>query len=718
MITLLAKRKLRKSENEVERKKILRARSDRGGGDKAGGGRIAVLWLIDKKGSGPSLFFRSVRAGFIMLLLRAVFLECLLCLHVVGAAVLFRRLFPQESPWICFLVPILALLSVLNFIEHFVALPDLGWLLPLTLGGSLWVILKPGFSWEGLRFPAILFVGIFTFTFGLRCIFPDVSNANEGVSNYTRVLNYFLGGTLPPKDCWLPPFDYGGYYSFQHYGAAILKRLFSIDVGTAYNVSFAFLLAWLCLMGAGVAHSLTGSIWVSLGTVLVLLGAWTGSFPYLIFFGPHQPDYGLSINLNADWNRPENNPFSWLCSRDKYHPDLILESPTINLYWSEFHSTLGGNFVTIASVLASSEVFRRAGQNWSWICLMVLPMVVIVTSAWFFLIIAFLCVGSLILALIAGRRPEDWRLVIFVSALAAVLLWPFVFSVTGLPTPEEFRWTLPEDRTALWIFAVQWWPVFLPWLFLCFVWTKMDLRSRWIHAALPMLYIGAEVVTFGDRKMTTEKMWAGIYGIGLVTVLPMIFARPGVIFRLFSAFLLLISAICLRAALIEYYPNPLTANNLFQLQGDSWVRDDVQKQRLLEVMQRLKAATILPGKSYWNYSQAAAVVSFSGNKCFVAYIINELYYGRRAEAYYRNEINNEFYDGKMADPLALLSGENIDAVLIWPEDAISDQLLQKFKDQLKSEFFYVDCKMDGPNNAGLFVRQAPLKDSLGATARL
>ena len=50
----------------------------------------------------------------------------------------------------------------------------------------------------------------------------------------------------------------------------------------------------------------------------------------------------------------------------------------------------------------------------------------------------------------------------------------------------------------------------------------------------------------------------------------------------------------------------------------------------------------------------------------------------------------------------------IDAVLIWPEDGISDALLEKFKQQLGPEFFYIDCKMDGTDNAGLFVRQSKL----------
>ena len=42
-----------------------------------------------------------------MLLLRAALLEFLVCYHVVGGAVLFRRLFPRESAWLAFIVPTL-----------------------------------------------------------------------------------------------------------------------------------------------------------------------------------------------------------------------------------------------------------------------------------------------------------------------------------------------------------------------------------------------------------------------------------------------------------------------------------------------------------------------------------------------------------------------------------------------------------------------------------
>jgi len=647
-----------------------------------------------------------------MLLIRAAFLEFLLCFHVIGAAVLFRRLFPRESPWIGFIVPVLALLSVLNFVEHYISLSNLGWLLPLTMGGLVWVIFTPGYSWEGLRFPSILFVVVFTFTYCIRCVWPDISNANEGIFNMTRVLNYCLGGTLPPKDSWLPPYDYGAYYSFQHYGAAIIKRLFSVDLGTAYNLGYAFTLAWVCLACAGVAYSISGKMWISVMTMVIVIACATGSLPYLIFYGPHDGGaYVISTNLNIDWDKPDRNPFYWLLSRDKNHVDLDLQPPLINLYWPEFHATLGGNFINIASMLALSEVFKRERSDWPWICVVVLPLVTIITSAWFFLVVGFLCGGGLILALLAGRRPYNPRFVIITIGVAIILLWPFVYAVTGISTPDGFHWTRPEEHSPLWIYAVQWWPIWLPWLFLTVAWSWLDLRGRWVVVALPLLLIAVEFLTFGDRKLTTEKMWAGIYGAGLVTLLPMIFAKKNPVLRIVSFVLIVNGLFCLQAVWWNFYNGIFSSDNILcRLQGEGWVQADVQKKRLLQVMRSLPGVTILPGLAYWNYSQAAAVVGFSENKCFVAYTFNEFHYGRGAEADFRREQTKKFYEGKI-DPLPFLRGYNIDAVLIWPEDEISNQLLQQFKDQFAPEFFYVDCKMDGPNNAGLFIRQSEMEDS-------
>ncbi len=650
-----------------------------------------------------------------MALLRVSFFEFLICVHVIGAAVLFRRLFPRESPWLGFFIPTLAAMSVLNFFEHYVALPSLGWLLPFTLGGLTWAMVRPGYSWKGLKFPTILFVVIFTFVMALRCISPDIPNWTEGAGDMTRVLEYCMGDKLPATDCWMPPFTRGGYYTFQHYGASIVKRLFSVDIGTGYNLGFALLAALTALVGAGAAYSISGKrAWVSAATLFIVMAGSTGGAIFLIFLSKHEPDYVLSLSLNGGWDEPNWNPFWWICAHDRYHPGLKLLPPMYTLYYSEFHANLGGAFAVMASLLASNEVFQRERSNWPWVCLIAMPMIVMILCAWFFFIVLFFCVGSLAIALIASRRPENWKFVVLVGFVSLLLVWPSVDTLITSASPlRRLEWTQPEFRTPLWMFLVQFWPVFIPWLMLCFVWHKLNLLGRWMHAGVAIFFIALEFITIGDRPLEIEKMWGAIYAAGLVTVVPLAFSQRGLIFRFLTVFMLLIMMLCMGWWLKVDYSN-IDWPCFCRLQGDRYIRVDPQKDRLMQVMGRLHGVTMLPGKSVWAYNQAPAAIDFTENRCWIAWPFQETECGLPDEPGYRSKLNNSFYAGTMAAPLEFLRGNNIAAVLIWPEDKISDALLEQFKNQLSSDYYYIDCKMelpDHPDNAGLFVRLSPSQAS-------
>jgi len=124
----------------------------------------------------------------------------------------------------------------------------------------------------------------------------------------------------------------------------------------------------------------------------------------------------------------------------------------------------------------------------------------------------------------------------------------------------------------------------------------------------------------------------------------------------------------------------------------------------------------LPGKSVWSYNMAPSIIGFSENRCYIAWFAQEYQCGHGGEAEYRDQMTNDFYAGKMSDPLSFLRSNDIAAVLIWPEDAIPDDLLAQFQKQLGSDYFYVDCKQGGANNAGVFFLQntAPNTPALSA----
>jgi len=647
-----------------------------------------------------------------MLLLRAALLEILVCFHVIGGAVVFRRIFPRESPWLAFIIPIFVVMCVFNFTEHFIAMPDLGWLLPFTIGGLLWAIGRPGYSWEGLRLPSILFLVIFTWDFFIMAQNPSITCNTEGVADMARVLDFCLGNTLPPVDTWCPPYDHGGYYSFQHYGASLVKRLFSLDIGTGYNMGYNLLNTLTCFVGAGAAYCVSGrKMWVAVAAAVVLLANFTGSSVFLLYwntvhFVPNLYDVfdsRLAIDIGDGWNDPNrHNPFGWIWAHRDPPVVLRLFTPTFNTYFPEFHANLGGHFMTLATLLAANEAFNKERSNWPWICLLIFPLVTIITATWFMIVVTVLCIGCFAVALIGDKRPESWRVVLAGATLVFVLLWPSVNSLISGTYPVDIHWTPWAEYTAPWEFIIQWWPVIVPWIVLIFIWGRLSLLVRWIIIILPILLIFFEMVTFGDRGLTIEKNWGAIYGAALVTLLPLVFIERGFVFRFLTFIFLIISTVFIFTwaykCVHQGWPG-----NVLHLRGDVAIVVDPQKKRELQVLERYHGATIL-SKSAEAYNEAPSVVSFSENMSYIAWFFQEYQCGHGGEAEFRDKQCTDFYACTMKDPLAFLRANNISAVMIYPDDNIPDNIVQQLQTELSSEFIYIDCKSDMPKNAGVFIR--------------
>jgi hypothetical protein len=672
-----------------------------------------------------------------MLLLRAVLLELLVCYHVLGGAVLFRRLFPRESPWLAFLVPTIMVMFVFNFIEHFIALPELGWLLPFTAAGLGWVMLRPGplfarasngrsdaASWAGsdlaaalkdLFLPGAIFLVTFTWVFFIRCLNPSITCNTEGVADMARVLDFCLGSKLPAVDTWCPPYDHGGYYTFQHYGASLLKRLFTLDIGTGYNMGFTLLNTFVMMAGAGAAYYISGRrVWVCLGTLLVLLANYKGASVLLLLYYTlhHVPnvadffDPRLANDIGDGWNDPNRpNPFRWIFKVPP--PTLRMFPPAYDIYFPEFHANIGGDFMTLASVLMGAATFKAERSNWPWICLLVFPVMTIITATWFIIVVGVLCAGFLGAALLAGHRPQSWRFVGAGAGIALLLIWPSVNTLVSGTYPVDVHFTPWVEYTNPYEFLIQWWPIIIPWLCLFFVWGRLNLLARWMLFAVPVLLIFFEVVTIADRGLTIEKNWGAIYGAGLVVFLPLVFVERDTVFRLLTVLFLFVSTVFFAAYFMISYDDSW-GPDVLHLRGDITMQIDPQKRRIEQVLKRFRGVTVIAGKSVYSYNEAPSVVGFSENMCYIAWFMQEDQCGHGGEAQFRDKQVNDFFAGVMPDPLGFLRSNTITAVVVWPEDNIPNDVLLKLTEELSSDYFYIDCKGTDPgmpDNAGVFVRR-------------
>ncbi len=650
-----------------------------------------------------------------MLILQALFLWVIVSTLILGGAMVFHRLFPDESPWFGFIVPALALVITLNFVEHFVAMPVLLFLLPLMLGGTIWVATTQGWFKEVLILPSAVFLLSFAFTLAVRYIQPNIDYTSDGISDLNMVNNYSQGQTLPPPDCWMPPFRYEWYYGLQHYAASALERLLDVKIGIAYNVAHALLSALICVVGAAAAFRISaGKVWITLAVPFLIESTATGVSAYLFMTSHLNVWYGSDVSSGMTEPYPDGNVL-WRILRWDPRPEIsgLTVPTTIRLqvpgFWtwrSEYHANASGHLLSLMAVWIISELVALKKTMWPWILAVLTPLLAVVASTWALPITVLLCWGVLPIAFFCGRRPASFKLMILILCVALTLLWPAFYSASSSPQVPAMNFIDPKERAPIIEFLVLWWPILL--LMFC-AWLRIretSFGTRWVLVVVPIMLIGIELFTIDTRYNMIEKMWGYTWGAALVTLFPFVASRTGVFYRLVTLVMLasgLISLCGFSWDVLGRVRDPVVGH----LDGSYYLMADDQKRKILNVVRQMKHATFLAGKCEFCYTEAPAVAVFTGNKCYIAWAYFESLTNYNNESDYREKLNNDFYSGALPDRLRFVHDNKIAGVIIWPNDNISNDALDALKKDLGPEYEYIDCRGSGSNNAGVFL-QRPL----------
>ena len=650
-----------------------------------------------------------------MLILQALFLWLIVSTLMIGGAMLFHRFFPDESPWFGFIVPPLALVVLLNFSEHLVALPSLLILLPVFLGATVWMVVFGKDFKDPLILPSAVFLGSFAFTFAVRCLQPDIAYTSDGISDLNMVNNFLQGQTLPPPDCWMPPLTFDWYYDLQHYAASVMERLLAVKIGVAYNISHALLSALICMAGAGAAWRISGGkMWITLAMPFLIESVATGTTAYLALC--HNTDLWLPVDLSSGMvHPPDSNPiWKWMFNDlpagvGQMKPDEILDHQTLRLqvpgFWTwrdEYHANASGHLVTLFAILIIAEIIETRRTIWPWVLAAITPLLAVMASAWALPITTLLCWGVLPLAWICGRRPASTRATLVTLFVMLTLLWPGFYAATSSPEVLSINWIDPRDRAPHVELLLQWWPIILLWICSLVCIREAPFGLRWVMIVVPIMLIGIETVTIQSRYNTIEKMWGYTWGAGLIALFPFVASRRGVGFRL-VAILLLASALISLSTFVRVVCGSSWDNAPFHLEGTQYLVADKQKNRMLQVVGQTKHLTYLSGKCIWCYNEAPTLAVFTGNKSYIAWSWFETLTNRINEPDYREKLDNDFYSGAMTNRLQFLHDNQIAGVLVWPDDEISDDLLAGLRKELEPAYEYIDCKGEGAQNAGVFL---------------
>jgi hypothetical protein len=167
-------------------------------------------------------------------------------LNVAALTLLAHRFIP--FPAAARAAGIVIICLTLFSLEHFVGLGTLHAAgLPLT-ALSLYVIWheRARFLDSAFKGDQIAFLCAFLYGAVWRLSSPQIVEHNDRLTDFHLVSNYLSGSRLPPLDYWLPYQNLDYYYTFQHYSAALLGRLFGLGPGASFNLA-AVLLAALVL---------------------------------------------------------------------------------------------------------------------------------------------------------------------------------------------------------------------------------------------------------------------------------------------------------------------------------------------------------------------------------------------------------------------------------------------------------------------------------------
>lgn len=593
---------------------------------------------------------------------------------------------------------IVAVVLALFFIEHFVGLGRLGWAWPFTTGAALLVLhrgrktLRANGFWraEGV------FLAGFCYALFWRLSFPSIVPSSERITNLYFIQNYMGGEQLPPLDMWFPPLRFDFYYALQHFGAALLGRIFDLSAGFSFNLAFCVLMALPISLAWDFASRFLKQRSAKLLIVATLAIGGTGATPFVHLV--HEPQEntplyveindrtwgsarfigGYDQNANTELGRalfshtpPAGNP-------DFRARELPSENYGYQFALGDFHPPSGGFFLLLFALALigrlevpgkRQEADTGAGEARLLTALLGLTVPLqLATNAW-----VSPLQGLMVLAWTAwrhtrGRKP-DWASLCAGGLLGGLLLYPFLTGLSQQTAVTAIRLVETADHTPWPQFLAALWPVLL------FIGLGV-FRSEWRRptAALAIsalaILLMSEMVFVDDptgdhyqRTNTTMKWWGylntlNVAGLGVLLLSSTSrVARAAVIFT------------CLALNLYAYdllrYWSTTPKSEFGQLRGDGVYARDPPTRQMLRYLASAPQGVVLESIACGAYCDSGIHALFAGKLLLLGWPMHvQVWRGNVAGMWARKGEIDRFYSGQLEKPAQWLTANNVQYV-VW-----------------------------------------------------
>jgi uncharacterized membrane protein len=611
----------------------------------------------------------------------------LIWVNLAGLALAVTRWIPHYA--IAKTAGVLGLCLGLFFIEHFYGFGNLYWVWPLTTAASVWCLYQKRDQLKATAWNELPFVLSFLYIFAWRFGFPDIYPSSERITDLYFISNYLPGTTLPPVDNWFPPYTYSFYYSLQFYGAALLGRIFGVEVGVTYQLSFCVIFA----LGANLVWWVAAQLVprpaprVLLAVALILGG--TGVSPFMPWLVKNETPQ------NIDTVRNHDHMLMWAGTRFigdsdglintevgkelfpmpkgpdgkvQEVPELPLETFGYYGYLGDYHPPLSSFLLLFLAIACMVWLESAPLQRVPQILLAASVPLMLASNAWLFPL-QVLLIGAWVVYRYLRRTPPDWVALIGAGLAGFVLLYPFLtyFSTHALSTP--IRLILPGFHSPIGKFLGLHWPLLiLLGVVLCA--RRERPLARFFGVTFLLLYILSEIIFVDDgsvnryeRTNTLMKWWGWLFAGAALTWGAMALSALSPVRRWLGVIALAVLA-SYSVMLVRFWVIS-DKHNMGKFHGHYWITNDPTERALLSYLRAAPAGIVLESKINDAYNRNPLLTINAGKTALLGWVHHLSTWGRDASPLMgRAWAVENFYKGEKADALDWLVGNDVRYV-VW-----------------------------------------------------
>ena len=546
-------------------------------------------------------------------------------------------------------------------------------------------------------------IAVFLYAMSWRFLYPNIDGSSEKIADFSYICSYYIGSTLPVPDVWFYPYLSTQYYSFQHYGAALMGRVLLLPPGSAYNIGYCLLIALGGTSFAGTVCLVARRTWIRAAVITCFVIGGTG-----ITLLDHLTDRNVtpwtSMRFigSAQMDKPPVG--TWLKSyQEKYKVlemggnsfpmELPGEIYSYVVFLGDFHAPLSGYYLlglcAMAMLLWTRTGLSRyaaiTGSTLTWTLL---------ANTW------VLPLQGLAIFMWIAVNWRDWRRLVPAVAAGAAIVWlaawvylsAFTAAASGYDTAVKMvPWA---EHTPPLLFGLFFLPtiVFIALGFLSGSPQGRRLAVFWLTLLLftEFFYVDDEYSGHFDRFNTTLKWWPWVMAGTLMTLAPFVMEQSrrrwvrivGIVFCVYPC--------CYIYDLWEPMWNG-PKDSVGKIEGHYYLTKDEFPRLMLGRLKVEKPGVVIERPDeQGGFVNSAVIPLFAGQKMWLGWWGHELLWREnREDVRRRHDRLMLFYKGGVPDAGKWLIAQGIDYVL-WYRPDDSPQLWEKVNKAVSPEYIWCD----------------------------